>query len=115
MIFFCNALLPNDRMHAIPADISKTIKPIPVIDKGIEVDVSPMGTIVSTDSKFVFRVLSFLKIFLIYGFAFEVFTHFYNVVDMVIKTIYIILFFSSLCFKSMFYSSGELGYILSHF
>ena len=44
-------------MHAIPADIGKTITLIPVIDRVIEVDVAPMIIILSTDSKTVFRVL----------------------------------------------------------
>ena len=57
MIVLCNTLLPNDRVHAIPADIGKIIKPIPVTDRVIEVDVTPMITIVCTDSKIVFRVL----------------------------------------------------------
>ena len=57
MIIFRNTLLPNDRVHAIPAHIGKTIKPIPLIDRVIEVDVVPIITIVSTDSHLVFRVL----------------------------------------------------------
>ena len=57
MINLCNTLFPNDRVHAIPADIGKIIKPIPVIDKLIEVDVAPMITILSTDSNTVFKVL----------------------------------------------------------
>ena len=57
MINLCNTLLPNDRVHAIPADIGKTIKPIPVIDRIIEVDVAPMLKILSTDSNTVFGVL----------------------------------------------------------
>ena len=52
----CNTLLPSDRVHAIPVDIVKTFKPIPVTDRVIEVDVAPMITIVPTDSNFVFRV-----------------------------------------------------------
>ena len=69
MSIFCKTLLANDTVHAIPADIGKTIKPIPVIDKVIEVDVAPMIKIVSTDSNTVFRVLEFLHFsFLIYGF-----------------------------------------------
>ena len=48
-----NTLLPNDKMHAIPADIGKVFKPTPVIGRVIEVDVA----IESTDSKIVFRVL----------------------------------------------------------
>ena len=57
MINLCNILLPNDRAQAIPADIGKTIKPIPVIDRVIEVDVAAMITILSTDSNTVFKVL----------------------------------------------------------
>ena len=57
MINLCNTLLQNDRVHAIPADIGKIIKPIPVIDKVIEVDVAPMTIILYTDSITVFRVL----------------------------------------------------------
>ena len=57
MINLCNILLPNDRVQAIPADIGKIIKPTPVTDKVIEVDVAPMITILSTDSNIVFRVL----------------------------------------------------------
>ena len=57
MTFLCNTLLPNDRVQAIPADIGKIIKPIPVFDDVIEVDVAPMITIESFDSKIVLRVL----------------------------------------------------------
>ena len=57
MINFCNALLPNDKVQAIPADVGKTIEPTPVIDRVIKVDVAPMITIESTDSNIVFRVL----------------------------------------------------------
>ena len=57
MINLCNILLPNDRPQAIPADIGKTIKPIPVTDSVIEVEVAPIITIVSTDSNIVFKVL----------------------------------------------------------
>ena len=57
MINLCNTLLPNDRVQAIPADIGKIIKPTTVTDKVVEVDVAPMITIESTDSKIVFRVL----------------------------------------------------------
>ena len=56
MINLCNTFLPNDRVHAIPADFGKIIKPMPVIDRVIEVDVAQI-IIVSTDSKIVFRVL----------------------------------------------------------
>ena len=57
LINLCNILLPNDRVQAIPADIGKIIKPKPVIDRVIEVEVGPMITIETTDSNNVFRVL----------------------------------------------------------
>ena len=57
MINLCNFLLPNDRPQAIPADIGRIIKPTPVIDSVIKVDVAPMIRILSTDSNAVFRVL----------------------------------------------------------
>ena len=57
MINLCNTFVPSDKVHAIPADIGKTIKPIPVIDKVIEVDVTPMIIIQSIGSSIVFRVL----------------------------------------------------------
>ena len=56
MIILYNFLTPNDRAHAIPADIGKLIRPIPTINRDIEVDVATITTIVSTDSKIVFRV-----------------------------------------------------------
>ena len=57
MIIVCNTLLLNDRVPAIPADNGKIIKPTPVTDKVIEVEVAPMITIESTDSNIVFMVL----------------------------------------------------------
>ena len=57
MIILCNTLLPNDKVQAIPADIGKIIKPTPVTEKVIEVDVTPMIMNQSTDSNTVFRVL----------------------------------------------------------
>ena len=63
MIILGNTLLLKDRVQAIRADIGKTIKPTPVIDKILEVDVAPMITIESTDSDIVFRVLWFLNLF----------------------------------------------------
>ena len=57
MINLRNNLLPNDRVQKIPADIGNTIKPIPVTDSVIEVEVAAMITILSTDSNTVFRVL----------------------------------------------------------
>ena len=57
MINLCNILLPNDKPQAIPADIGRIIKPTPVIDNVIDVDVAPMITILSTDYNTVFRIL----------------------------------------------------------
>ena len=57
MINLCNILLPNDRAQAIPTEIGKIIKPTPVFDRVIEVEVARLITIESTDSKTVFRVL----------------------------------------------------------
>ena len=94
MINLCNTLLPNDRVQAIPADIGKTIKPIPVIDKVIEVDVAPMIRILSTDSNFLFRnFLIFVSLFGFMVFVFEICNHFFNVVDVVIETVIIICLF----------------------
>ena len=50
-------MFPNDKPQAIPADLGKTIKPIPVTDNVIEVDVAAMITILSTVSNTVFKVL----------------------------------------------------------
>ena len=77
-------------MHAIPSDIGKIIKLIAVIDRVIELDVAPIITILSTDSNVVFRVLYFSSLFWFMVFVFEVRNHFFNVVNWVIKTIYII-------------------------
>ena len=57
MINLCSTLLPNDIPQAIPADIGRIIKPKPVIDRVIEVDVAPMIMILYTDSNIVFRDL----------------------------------------------------------
>ena len=56
MINFFNTLLPSDKVQAIPALIGKTMKPIPVTDRVIEVNVAPIMVIVSTDSNIVFRI-----------------------------------------------------------
>ena len=56
MIILCNALLPNDKVQIIPVGIGKKTNPKPVTDKVIEVEVAPMITIESTDSKTVSRV-----------------------------------------------------------
>ena len=56
MIILCNTLFHNDRAQAIPADIGNIIKRIRVIDSVIEVDVAPIITTMSSDSKTVLRV-----------------------------------------------------------
>ena len=56
-IILCDTSLPNDRVHAIPADIGKIFKPTTVIDKLIENDVAPIITVVFTATNFVFTVL----------------------------------------------------------
>ena len=50
-------MLPNDRIQTFPADIGKIIKPTPVFDRVIEVDVAPMMIIECIDSNIVFRDL----------------------------------------------------------
>ena len=57
MINLCNTLLPNDRVQTIPADIGKTFKLVPVIDRIVEIYVAPMIKKLSTVSYTVFRVL----------------------------------------------------------
>ena len=57
MVNLCDTLLPNGKAQTIPADIGRTIKPIPVIDRVLEVAVAPLIAIVSTDTIIVFRVL----------------------------------------------------------
>ena len=54
MINISKTLLPIDKVHAIPAKKGKIFKPIPVIDRVIQVDVVTIIAIVSTDSKIVF-------------------------------------------------------------
>ena len=57
MINLCDTLLPNDRVHAIPADIGKTIKPIPEIATVREFGVAPTIITLSTEYNKVFRIL----------------------------------------------------------
>ena len=56
MINLCTTLLPIDRVHAIQADIDKTIKTVTVIDKVIKVDAASILIKLFTDSNTVFRV-----------------------------------------------------------
>ena len=57
MINLCYTLLPNDRVQTIPADIGKIIKATPATDNVVEVDVTLMIIMESTDSNTVFRIL----------------------------------------------------------
>ena len=50
MFNFCIILLPNDRAHAIPAEIGTTIKTTPLTDNVTGVVVEPRITTVWTDS-----------------------------------------------------------------
>ena len=116
MINLCNTSLPNDRVQAIPADVGKIIKPIPVIDRVIEVDVAAMITILSTDSNTVFRVLSFLYFFLDLWFLFLNYVIIsLMLVTWLIKLLRSFIFFSNRFSKSLFSNNGADGYNLSVF
>ena len=111
MINLCNTLLVIYKVHAVPAGIGKTIKPKPVFDKVKEIDVAPMITILYTDSSFVSRDLKNFISFLDYGFLFKVCDHLFNVVNTVIKIIYVNYFFSYRCCKSIFFLMVRMGII----
>ena len=96
LLYFCitisyNTLLVIDKPQAIELDIGITVRPNPVRDNEIELDVVAIRTIVSKDFSIVVSVLHFL-IFLFWfiTFVFEVSNHFFNIVDMVIKAVNII-------------------------
>ena len=57
MIISYNTLLPIDNPHAVAVDIGIAIRPIPVIDKVIELDVAAIITNVSNDFSIVVIVL----------------------------------------------------------
>ena len=69
MFILCNTLLPSDKVHAILADVGKKFRPIPVVDRVLELDVAPIITNLSTDSNILFIVLYFFIYFLIYDFC----------------------------------------------
>ena len=71
MIILCITLLPNDRAHAIPAEIGTTTKPTRVTDNITDVVVEPITTTVWTDSNIEVSVLCFFICFLKYGFYFS--------------------------------------------
>ena len=115
MIFLCNNLLPNVRKQAKPADMGKIIKPTPVTDNVIEVDVAPMITTLSTASNIVFTVLYFLYLFFDLWFLSlkKVILSLKLLIEL-LKLLASFIFFSNLCSKSIF-SNGALGYNLSVF
>ena len=63
MIILSITLLPNDRAHAIPAEIGTTIKPTPVTDNVTGGLVQPLITTVWTDSNIEVSVLCFFLVF----------------------------------------------------
>ena len=63
MIISYSTLLPIDKPHVVAVDIGITIKPIPVRDKVIELDVVAIITNVSKDFSIVVIVLYFLYFF----------------------------------------------------
>ena len=116
LINLCNTLLPKDREQAIPADFGNIIKPTPVTDRVIEVDVAPMITILSTDSNIVFRVLYFFYPF----FDLFVLSFKYKIISLMLlirllKLFTSFFFFSNRFSKSLFSKNGAEGYNSSHF
>ena len=63
MIISFNTLLPIDKTHADAVDKGITIKPIPVRDNVMELDVEAIITKVSNDFSLVVIVLYFLYFF----------------------------------------------------
>ena len=110
MITSYNTLLPIDIAHADAVDIGITLKPIPVRNKAIELDVAAILTKVSNDFSVVVSVLHFLFFFLDLLFL----SLNYVIISLMLLTWLLKLltsynFFSSLCSKSIF-SSGADGY-----
>ena len=73
LLYFCitisyKTLLVTVNPHAMPVDIGITIKPVPVTDNLIELDVVAIITIVSKDFNILDNVLYFFIAFLIYYF-----------------------------------------------
>ena len=115
MINLCNILLPKDRTQTIPANNGRTIKPTPVTDSVIDVEVVAMITILSTHSNIVFRILYFLYFFLdLLILSLKDVINFLMLLTWLSKLFTSLIFFSNLCSKSIF-SNGAVGYILSHF
>ena len=108
-------LLQIDNPHAVAVDSGIAIKPIPVRDNVIELDVVAIITNVLNDFNIVVYVLYFLYFFLDLLF----FSLTYVVISLILsieilKLLMSIPFFSSLCYKSNFFNGAE-RYILSAF
>ena len=115
MNILCNTLLPNDKVQAMPADFGKIIKPLPVIDRVIEINVAPMITTLSIDSNTVYRVLKFLYLFFDLLFLSLKKVILSLILFMWLSKLYTSFsFFSSLCSKLIF-SNGALGIIYLFF
>ena len=70
MIISYSTFLPIDKAHADAVDIGLTIKPIPVRERVIELDIVTIITNVSNDFSIVLIVLCFFISFLICCFYF---------------------------------------------
>ena len=97
MITSCITLLPIDNPHAVAVDIGIALKPIPVRDNVMELDVVAIITNISNDFSIIVIVFCFFFLFRIVIFFFKVSNQFFNVVYVVIKTVNIV-FFSFLIF-----------------
>ena len=100
MIISYITLLQIDKAHVVEVDDGITIKPIFVRLNVLELDVVAIITKVSNDFDIVVIGLNFLYFFGFVIFIFEASNHFFNVVDMVIETIYIffLIFVANHCF-----------------
>ena len=116
MINLCITLLPNGRVHAIPADIGKIIKPIPIFDKVIEFDVAPLITIVSTDSNNLFRVLYILDLFFeLWSLSLKYVIFSLILLIGLLKLLTSFIFFSNRCSKSIFFLMVQMGIFYHNF
>ena len=115
MITSYKSLLPIDKAHADAVDIGITIKPIPVRDNVIEIDIVAIITNVSNDFNIVVIVLYFLYFFLDLLFL----SLKYVIVSLMLliwflKLLALILFFSSLC-SNQYFLGVQMGIICQIF
>ena len=116
MIIKYNILLPSDNPHAVAVDIGIAIKPIPVRDKVIELDVVAIITNVSNDFSIVVIVLEFLYFF----FDLLFLSLKYVIISLMLliwllKLLTSFILFSHRFSESMFSNNGAEGYNLSVF